>query len=326
MPNPIMSQVHTDTPLDNFSLAYLQAQEDYKGRQVAPITKVGKQSAKYHIYTKGDFFKDEAQRRAPGTDFHEVGFRLSTDTYFCEQYDAAFPVPDEDKANADPDIDLVKDGVELVTQKLLLKHEVLMAAKAFATSVWTPTDQTGVSSAPSTDQFLQFDQGGSKPFETIRGRLKKLRTNCGRRGNFVAIAEDVWDVLADHADLVDRVKHTSADAVTPDLLARLLGVRQVVIVGAVKNTALESATASLSAIAAGKIFVAYQDPVPSLRSMSALKTFCWMPDAGYQPTTGFRLRQMREDNKDREVVKGDIHLDVKVTAADAGCILTSCIA
>ena len=68
MPQPNINSVHVDAILTNISVAYLQNQDNFIADKVFPVIPVDKKSDKYFTYTKNDWFRDEAQRRAPGTE------------------------------------------------------------------------------------------------------------------------------------------------------------------------------------------------------------------------------------------------------------------
>ncbi|NBO09074.1 MAG: hypothetical protein EBV30_06965, partial [Actinobacteria bacterium] len=68
MAQPTSGDVHVDAILTNISVAYIQEQAAYVASRIFPTVPVEKQSDKYFIYTKGDWFRDEAQLRAPATE------------------------------------------------------------------------------------------------------------------------------------------------------------------------------------------------------------------------------------------------------------------
>jgi len=76
MSQPTSNDVHVDAILTNISVAYIQEQSAYIASQVFPIIPVEKQSDKYFTYAKGDWFRDEAQLRAPATESAGSGTRL----------------------------------------------------------------------------------------------------------------------------------------------------------------------------------------------------------------------------------------------------------
>jgi hypothetical protein len=78
MPQPNINSVHVDAILTNISVAYLQNQDNFIADKVFPIIPVDKKSDKFFTYTKNDWFRDEAQRRAPGTESAGGGYNLST--------------------------------------------------------------------------------------------------------------------------------------------------------------------------------------------------------------------------------------------------------
>ena len=83
MPQPTMGQSHVDAVLTNISVAYAQQAGNFIADKVFPTVPVDKKSDKYFTYTKNDWFRDEAQRRGPGTEPAGGGYNLSTDTYSC---------------------------------------------------------------------------------------------------------------------------------------------------------------------------------------------------------------------------------------------------
>ena len=73
MPQPNSSNVHVDAVLTNISIAYMQDQSNFIASQVFPEVPVDKQSDKFFVFDKNSWFRDEAQKRAPGTEFGRLG-------------------------------------------------------------------------------------------------------------------------------------------------------------------------------------------------------------------------------------------------------------
>jgi hypothetical protein len=84
-----------------------------------------------------------------------------------------------------------------------------------------------------------------------------------------------WNTMKNHPDIVDRVKHVSDGPVTTDIVAKLLGLERIVIGAAVKNTAQEGATDSVSYIFGKHALLCYAAPAPGLEVPSAGYTFRW---------------------------------------------------
>ena len=101
MPQPNINSVHVDAILTNISVAYLQKQDNFIADKVFPVVPVDKKSDKYFVYTKNDWFRDEAQRRADATESAGSGYNLTTGTYSADVFAFHKDVGDQTVANAD---------------------------------------------------------------------------------------------------------------------------------------------------------------------------------------------------------------------------------
>ena len=123
---PEVSQVHIDVALTNVSIAYRNP--DYISDIIAPPVPVRKQSDKYFIFDpERERFRESNDRRAPGAEASEVGFGLSTDNYYCEDHALETAIPDEERENADPPIQVDIDRTEFLVDKILLNKEIALA-------------------------------------------------------------------------------------------------------------------------------------------------------------------------------------------------------
>ena len=136
MPQPHINSVHVDAILTNISVAYLQNQDNFIADKVFPVIPVDKKSDKYFLYTKNDWFRDEAQRRAPGTESAGGGYNLSTATYSTDVYAFHKDVDDQTVANADAPLNPLREATEFVTRRLLLRRELQFVTDFFTTGVW----------------------------------------------------------------------------------------------------------------------------------------------------------------------------------------------
>jgi hypothetical protein len=147
MPQPNINSVHVDAILTNISIAYLQNQDNFIADKVFPVIPVDKKSDKYFSYTKNDWFRDEAQRRAPGTESAGGGYNLSTGTYSADVYAFHKDVDDQTVANADAPLNPLREATEFVTRRMMLRKELQFVTDFFTTGVWAD-DVDGVSGTP----------------------------------------------------------------------------------------------------------------------------------------------------------------------------------
>jgi len=333
MPNPTYSDLHVSAALTNLSVAYSNEDNASVHDKVFPVIPVQKQADKYYVFSKSDWMRTDAERRAPGAEIATSGWRVSTDTYFCERYGLGHDISDPERANADPAVaDLDGDTVRYLTEQLRLRREKDWVTEFFATSIWTgassTTDMTGSAAPASTATgFLQWNDAASTPIEDIRGEQTAVHKRIGRRPNTLVLGTEVWTALADHPDILDRIKYTERGVVTTDLLASLLDLDNVYVSGMVENSAKEQAADSMGFQAGKHALLCYVNPNPGPRALSAGYTFSWagMPGA---PAGGIgaRIKRYRLERNESDRVEAEDWKDFKVVDAKAGAFMASAVA
>src|ERR1700704_4925075 len=138
MPSPYLSQVHVNRPLTNMSLAYIQSETAFVASRVFPMVPVDKKSDRYFIYTKDDWFRDDATLRAPNTESAGGGYDLdNTPTYVCQVYAYHKDIDEQEEANSDVPLNPERDATRFVTRKLLIRQEIQWVSDYFTTGKWT---------------------------------------------------------------------------------------------------------------------------------------------------------------------------------------------
>lgn len=329
MPNPTMSDVHVNVPLTNVSIAYTQTADKFVADKVFPIVPVQNQSNRYFVYQRDDWYRSEAQLRAPGTESAGSGWRIdNTPSYFSNVYAVHKDVDDQIVANADSPINMERDATQWGTLQMLIKRDNVFMANYFVTSVWTGgtggTDQTGVAGAPGANQFKQWDQAGSTPIEDLRKQIYGTAEKTGFKPNTLLLGPYVWRILQDHPEFLDRIKYTQKGMVSPDLLAAVLELDKVVISLATNATNAETATAVYAFLASKSALLAYSAPAPSLMTPSAGYIFSWTGYVGAGPA-GQRVSTIRMDWLKANRVEVEMSFDAKVVASDLGVFFTSAV-
>lgn len=316
MAQPTSSDVHVDAILTNISVAYIQEQAAYVANKIFPTIPVEKQSDKYFIYTKGDWFRDEAQLRAPATESAGSGYTLSTATYSADVYAFHKDVDDQVRANADAPLNPDRDATTFVTQRMLLRQEIQWANDFFKTGVWA-NDVT-----PSN---LWNDYTASDPIGDVETGKATMLNNTGYLPNTLVMGYDVFRQLRNHPDIVDRVKYTSAENVTEDILARFFGVDRILVARAIKNSGKEGASNSFASIYGKNAALYYVAPTPGLLTPSAGYTFAWRGVSDGMGAnigiTRFRMPELRADR-----IEAQMAWDNKVIASDLGYFFSACVA
>lgn len=333
MPSPVGSDLHVNVPLTNISVAYFQDQKNFVADKVFPIIPVDKQSNLFSKYSKSEWRKTNAQKRAPGTESVGTGYNVTRDSYFADVYAVHKDIADQDRAAADSEWQLDKDATNIVSQDLLLLREIGWSATFFKTGVWH-TDLTGIASGtPNANQFLQWDSASSDPIQQFATLQNQFIEQSGRKANKLVLGADAYNALKNHPDLIDRIKYTQRGIVTTDLIATLLDVEQVYITYASQATGPDmdgadatDADATYSWVSDSKsALLAYAPPAPSLLTPSAGYTFNWRGYLGGN-AQGVRIKRFRMEHLEVDRIEGAITYDQKVVCPDMGMFLSGVVA
>ena len=325
MPQPTQSQVHVDAILTNISVAYLQRAENFIADKVFPVVPVDKQSDKYFVYDKNDWLRDEAQVRADGTESVGSGYNITTATYYADVYAIHKDIGDQTRANADAPINVDREAAEFVTHRLLTRREIQFVNDFMTTSKWA-TDVTGVAASPTTGETIQWsDYTNSDPIEDIEKGKAGILSVTGLEANTLVLGYDVFRQLKNHPDLVDRIKYTSSQTITEDMLARMFDIDRVLVSKSIKATNKEGATGAYSFTTGKTALLAHVAPNPGILTPSAGYTFSWTGvSQGMGLTIGtssFRLESLRATR-----VEAELAFDNKVVASDLGYFWNSIVA
>ncbi|HPT61616.1 MAG TPA: major capsid protein [Bacillota bacterium] len=325
--NPNRIQVHIDRALTNISVAYIQSASAFISARVFPVVPVQKQSDRYFVYKREDWYRDEAKERAPMTESAGGGYDIdNTPTYFCKKYAYHKDVGEEDRTNADAPLNPDQDAVDFVTTKLLLKREVLWAEKFFTSGVWS-TEYTGVAATPGAGQFLQWNDATSNPIEDIDKAQTMLLELTGYKPNKLVLGAWTYKALKNHPNILDRIKYTQRGIVTTDILAMLFDVDEVLVAEAVQNLSPKGVAENNKFILGKHALLVYAAPRPALKTPSAGYTFAWTGLMG-AGAYGNRILRFPMDHLGvgTERIEGEMAFDQKVVAADMGAFFKDAVA
>lgn len=316
---PTRQQVHIDRALTNISVAYMQDASNFIADKVFPQVPVQKQSDTYFIYDRGDFFRDEAQERAKGTESAGGDYNITAaDPYFARKYAFHMDVNEEDRTNADNPLQPNQDATDFVTHKLLLKRENLWAQKYFTPGVWGQQIQ-GIATAPAAGQTLQWDAATADPIKIITNERIKMMEETGYASNTLVISPYVFNALKNHPDVIDRIKYTQKGIVTVDLLATLFEVENVYMPTAIQNTAAKGKAEANSFIMGKHALLCYVEKNPGIKKPSAGYIFPW---TGLLGSGAYGNRVVRIPmpwlGMDTERIEGEMAFDLRMVGADLG--------
>jgi hypothetical protein len=316
MPQPTSSQVHVDAILTNISVAYMQHGREFHRNKSIPCCPCFKAVDKFFTYTKNDWFRDEAQRRADATESAGGGYNLSTDSYQADVYAFHKDIGDQTRANADAPINVDREAAEFVTGRMLLKMETQFVSNFFTTSVWA-TD--------STPTNLWSDYTSSDPIGDIETGKRTILSTTGYEPNTLVLGYDTFIQLKNHPDLVDRIKYTSSQVLSESLLASLFGVPRVMVAKSLKATNNEGGSEAYAFNYGKNALLTYSAPSAGLLQPSGGYVMSWTGvSQGIGATIGVSRMRMEQFKADR--IEAEVAFDMKVIGSDLGYFFNACVA
>lgn len=151
------------------------------------------------------------------------------------------PIPDEHKADANfIGINWPQIAISACMDGLSMNLENEVATMATTLANYNSNVRVTLS---GTDQWSDIS---SKIGSLIRAGQEAVRAQVGTYPNVWWMGAQVFSKVAEHPLVLDKIKYTSKDSVTPEMLAGLFGFAKVVVGSAVK--ASDNATAAMSDI------------------------------------------------------------------------------
>lgn len=318
MPNPTQSDLHVNVPLTDVSVAYLQSSNAYIADKVFPKVPVNNQSNLFIKYSKSDWRRTDAQKRAPGTETKGTGWKHTSDSYYCHVYGVHKDVDDQTRANADSAFNIEKDATEFVTNQLLLKRDLDWNATFFKTGVWE-TEYAGGTN------FTQWDDAGSDPIADMSNWTIEFRKLTGTAPNVMVVGAHVMAALKQHPAVIERIKYTQRGIVSEDLIATMFGVPKVYTSYATVSDAAETTDADIQDASASYDFITpsksclllHSPPAPSLMKPAAGYTFTWNNYLAGN-SQGIRIKRFRMEPIASDRVEAEMTYDMKVVCPDLG--------
>jgi len=305
MPSPTARQSHIDRALTNVSIAYRNA--EFVGPGIFPTVPVQKQSDKFFIFDKGNWFRDDAGPRAPGTRAPRADYTLSTSNYLCVEKALAKQVPQEVIDNSDDPLTPLVRATERATRGLMLAQEIDILDLVFGTG-WAS------SATPGT----LWSNDAADPLGDIETGMNTVALAIGAEPNVGIIGRGLWRYVKNHPDIIDRIKYGQTAGgparVTEAAVAALAGLDRLLVARGIKNTADEGAADVMAYIGGNHLALLFVTGSPALDEPSAGYLFSWM---------GREVNRYVEDQEHAQVVEARESWDSLITASDAGYLIKS---
>jgi hypothetical protein len=271
-----------------------------------PRVGVDKEGLKVPIFGT-EAFKEYNTLRAlrANSNLIPVGTR-TTSAVVLDEHDLGYPIDRREKS--DSPFDEQKIGLKMVQDAMALRHEIAAAAIACAAGSYESSNKATLT---STDQFTH---SSSTPIVTIEEAKTAIKTSIGIAPNTMIMGGAVYDCLAQHSTLLERIKYSQLGVVSLDLMKTIFGIDNILVGDAIKSTD----AGVLSKVWSDFLVLAY---VPQ------------NPESMFEPSYGYDFFKKGYPQVDTyetqggkvEVVRNtDIHKPVLVSAA-AGFLFSDCL-
>lgn len=336
MPRESYRDVHVDRPLTNFSVAHFQDTSEFVGHRFFPAMPVNFASDEFDFYPSGYFNRIHKSKRAEEGVANSIGYKVTKKNYTCGEDALRTFISDRKRANCDSQRRLDMEATELVTRALLLSKEQDFVNTFLVSGVWT-TERVGVAGTPTAVQFLKWSDAASDPIRDM-GNLQVEMIRVGKRKpNKMLMTLDVWNVLRNHPDILERIKYTGSNndpaKINMRAVAALFEVDSIEIMQTVVNVALEGVENANGFppttdvfMAANTVLYAYVNRSTGLMSPTAGITFLHNRYIQQGLNGGPVVRRYPGvEGKKGEYIEAEMSLDKRVVAPDLGALLTAVI-
>jgi len=318
MSQPDTKDLIVPVPLRNISIAYRN--QSYIADKIFPIVDNVAPKAKFARYLKGAWFRDEAKMRAPGTVAPRSGFPTDDIDINTKEYAFAKEVTDEDrrfgKAAGAPPLKPDQDAIEFCTDKIDLKKE-RRVAEIILSSTWS-----GVAGEDAEGLWAAADEGNTF-IEDVEDQIEYIRSQTGFRPNVLMLSSKTLKEIKQEPTVLNRIKYAQKGIITPNLIAALFDLDEVLVGSAIYSIANEKKDGSDWSSQdiweknqnQGSAFLFYRPPAPGLK----------VPSAGIQARIAYennnmprRVSSWRESAAHQDVYEVAEETDIVQTGPDLG--------
>lgn len=308
------TSVHSDTFLSNLSQAY--ANDSYIGERLILSVPVQKRTNKYAVYPQREVFEAPSDLlTSEKARANEISSTRSSASYELADFGLENFVSNETLDNQDLPFNERADMVMELAEHMARKREVRDA------SLLTTAANYGSGNSATLSGSDQWNSAsGGNPIKNIQDGKAALFNGPGATDVWGFTSLDAFNVLARHQQLLDLQKYTVNGLLTPESLARYLGLAGILIGEARKQTANEGQTASYSRIWGNDFGLVRVARSPSLRTAAFAARFRKAADPvvteWFDATAG---------KSGGYYIKNACSEQSKVVASFAGYIFKSCI-
>lgn len=262
---PQSANWRTDPHLTNLSVK-LQQHGEYIGDQAIPAVPVDSKEFSYFEVSVDDIYKiPDTKITNKGTP-NEEEWDQTEKTDQVENHGLRGFVPQGDIDDAAEGENPLEDENDQQTEWMLLAREKRASDLLFTASNYDSARKTTLS---GTSRWSQTSNSDSTPLEDI----DTARRNMLKDPNLMILGFETFTFLKNHDAVTGRTKYTSADSITPEILANLIQVDNVLVGMPFEDTAHKGQSFSSGRIWGKHASLHYMEQDPGKKKASFAYNF-----------------------------------------------------
>lgn len=204
-------------------------------RLVAPVVKSLTESGTLYSFGKEGFLLYNTER-ALRANARKMDFHLSKDTFTCVEHALEGSIDYKEleaaeKYGAAAILKLKQRTVRLVQDALEVELEKAVADYVLSATYYASGNKVTLSGG---DQFS--DTANSDPIGVFDTGMAAARADMGIEPNTAVMGYAAFKTLKDHPAIIERIKYSQKAVITADLIAEVLGLRNVYVGNKVYST------------------------------------------------------------------------------------------
>lgn len=188
-----------------------------------PVVEIEKEAGKIPQFGRLAFRLSSTVREVHGDSNRLTPEDITSINVELEEHDLEYPIDYREENEAS--YNLKQYALSVVQDRIALGREVKVAEIAQNPESYD---------ASNVIQIASYNEK-NHPLAIIDAGLDTVTSTIGRKPNVCVIAKDVWAILKQNQELIERIKYTRTGILTPEVFAELIGVQTVKIGGAMQE-------------------------------------------------------------------------------------------
>ena len=307
--SPVGGALYVDDFLSDMSNALQNM--DYIADQIFPMYGVEKRSALIPNFEPNMMFRNEMERREPGTAARTTAYKVGRERFTVENWALNVRIADEDlQDSVGTPYDLDVAAVELLVNQGYMNREQRWSDSFFKGSAWDTT--------PTINAGNQWNAADANAIENIDLWRRDVGKKIGRRPNTLVMGEKAWIRLKNNGHILDRVRYVKEAMLDVGSIQTFLGIDRILVGMALKENDDGDEYDYTDIWNENDALLVYINPGAGKMQPNVGYTFFWNP---MHPGGLYYIRNFRHERNMAKFIEIQSYYDQKQLITAAGSFL-----